>query len=177
MTITSSCVGQYPFPPSPHYAAAKHALLGLVRSTAAALCADDGILINAVMPAFVPTNLAPPGLVDAWPKEHVTPASTVVAAYEELLDGAGGVGGEVWDFVEGAMVRVQSDGVKGVRKVGCTVECSLDCLFYREPVGYPNESQRWMGSRLRAVGCGWVRWGMGERRSGRMEWLQQRSSN
>ena len=155
MTITSSCVGQYPFPPAPHYAAAKHALLGLVRSTAAALHADDGIRINAVMPAFVPTNLAPPGLVDAWPKEHVTPASTVVAAYEELLDGAGGVGGEVWDFVEGAMVRVRSDGVRGVRKAGCTVECSLDCLFYREPVGYPNESQRWMVEQTAGGGM-WV---------------------
>ena len=96
ITLTSSCAGIYPFPPAPQYAATKHALVGLVRSSAASLLAKDSIRLNAVLPAFVPTNLAPPGLVDAWPAEHVTPVSTVVGAFEELLgeegeDKGGGV--------------------------------------------------------------------------------------
>ena len=150
ITLTSSCAGIYPFPPAPQYAATKHALVGLVRSTAASLIAQDSIRLNCVLPAFVPTNLAPPGLVDAWPAEHVTPVSTVVGAFEELLreEGEGGDGEssriEAWDYVKGGMVTVLSDGERGKAKNGECVECTLDRLYYRRPVEYANDSQRWM---------------------------------
>jgi len=98
------------------------------------------------MPAFVPTALAPKGLVDAWPKEHITPVSTVVAAFVECMDeegktGQGGGGGPV-----------VSDGINGEVKTGQTVECVQDKLFYRAHVDFANESQAWMIGQTREGG-------------------------
>lgn len=148
ITITSSCVGQYPFPPAPQYCAAKHGLLGLVRSIAPSMLTQDSIAVNAVLPAFVPTALAPAGLVAAWPREHVTPRSTVVAAFAELMHEHGRVAGiEVEsddDDDNTRTVRVVSDGEEGMVKNGCCVECAGNHLYYRDHVDFPNDSQRWM---------------------------------
>ena len=55
---------------------------------------------------------------------HLTPMSTVVRAYEELLAGD---------------------------RAGETVECTLGELFWRRPVEYPNESQRWLNEDAAGV--------------------------
>jgi len=115
IVLTSSDAGIYPMEGAPQYCSSKHAIVGLTRSMGNIL-ARENITINAVLPAFVPTALAPPGLIEAWPKEHITPMETVVKAFTL--------------FLEGDMS-------------GKTGECSLDQVYMREPLPYPNESQRW----------------------------------
>ncbi|KAL7270289.1 hypothetical protein RUND412_007006 [Rhizina undulata] len=117
IVFTSSAAGIYPTPDIPIYCASKHALIGLTRSLAGPFSREN-ITVNAILPAFVPTGLAPEGLIDAWPREHVTPMSTVMKAYDMFLDDE-------------------------KRLTGQTGECSLDQVFLRQKLEYPNESQRW----------------------------------
>ena len=93
-------------------------LVGLARS-AGPVFAKENITVNAILPAFVPTGLAPPGLIDIFPKEHVTPISTVIKAFDTFLE---------YDSLSGE-----------------TVELSQGDLFFRKKPDYPNESQRWLG--------------------------------
>jgi 15-hydroxyprostaglandin dehydrogenase (NAD) len=106
-------------PTNPLYAAAKHALVGLVRSIGPVLHTSENITVNAICPAFVPTNLAPKAILEKWPKEHVTPMSTILKAFDTFL----------------------GDGTL----TGQTVECSLGELHFRKQIEWANESQRWIG--------------------------------
>ena len=119
VVVTSSAAGIYNIETNPQYGAAKHGLVGLVRSGAKTLYANDGITLNAVCPAFVKTGLCPPGMVDKMPKEHVTPMSTIMKAFDQFLDHD--------------------------KMTGQTVECSLDHLYFRQMPEWANESQRWLG--------------------------------
>ena len=119
MVITSSMMGLYALPSNPQYTASKHGLIGLTRSLGKSLLQEDNISLNAILPAFVATGLAPPGAIEAIDKRgHLTPMSTILKAYGTFLEDGG--------------------------MTGQTVEASLDKLFFRMPVEYPNESQRWM---------------------------------
>lgn len=117
IVITSSMAGIYKFETNPQYCAAKHALVGLTRSLGTKF-KSEGMTINAILPAFVPTNLAPPGLINSIPEEHITPMSTVLKAYDAFLDNE--------------------------ELSGETVEVSQDQLYYRKQVPYPSESLRWL---------------------------------
>lgn len=117
IVITSSVAGIYAFATNPQYCSAKHALVGLTRSLGAKF-KKEGMTINAILPAFVPTNLAPPGLIDLIPKEHHTPMSTILRAYDTFLEN-GELSGEI-------------------------VEVTQNHLFYRKQVDFPSESQRWI---------------------------------
>jgi 15-hydroxyprostaglandin dehydrogenase (NAD) len=133
--ITASMAGQHPFFTSPQYTAAKHGCVGLVRSAAPALLKHENIVLNRVMPAFVDTNIRE-GLVAKWPKEHITPLSTIMRAFNELIDESG---------------RVEMDGKSqeedGVVKNGYAVECVIDELLYRDPVQYANAARSWLRIR------------------------------
>ena len=141
MVITASMAGQYPFFSSPQYAAAKHGCVGLVRTVAPALLKHENIALNCIMPGFVPTNTMPPGLLALWPCEHVTPVSTVLRAFNELVD-------------ENGLVEAdgKSQGLDEVPKSGCAVECSVDELFYRNPVEYANASQKFVTDQSKEEG-------------------------
>lgn len=89
---------------------------GLTGATAKPLLAEN-ITINAVLPAFVLTNLPPTPLRDLWPKEHTTPMSTILRLYGMYLD---------------------SD------MTGQIGECTLNEIHFREKPEYSNESQRWI---------------------------------
>lgn len=130
MVITSSCTGQYSFPVAPQYAAAKHACVGLTRAVGDSLLKHDDIAVNCIMPGFVETNIMPKELVDLWPREHVTPLSTMCRAFDELVDVDGKVSQDG-----------KSDGRQGLVKTAQCVECSVDRLYYRSPVEFPDESQ------------------------------------
>jgi len=117
IVVTSSMAGIYKFETNPQYCAAKHALIGLTRALGANF-EKEGMTINAILPAFVATNLAPEGLVETMPQEHLTPMSTILKAYDTFLENSD-LSGE-------------------------TVEVSQDQLFFRKQVEYPNESQRWV---------------------------------
>ncbi|EMC99664.1 hypothetical protein BAUCODRAFT_45582, partial [Baudoinia panamericana UAMH 10762] len=77
IVVTASAAGLYPSPFAPQYASTKHALVGLVRSLGS-LSAPVNIRINALCPALVATGLAPPGLLDSFKKEQITPMSTMM---------------------------------------------------------------------------------------------------
>ncbi|KAJ5936866.1 hypothetical protein N7466_003316 [Penicillium verhagenii] len=116
--ITSSSAGLYSMATNPIYTASKHALVGLARALGPELDRQN-IQVNAICPAFVPTALCPKDMLDRFPKEHITPMSTVIKAYDTFL--------------------------KDDTLTGQTVELSLDQLYFRVKPDYPNESQRWLG--------------------------------
>jgi len=118
IVITSSAAGLYPMETNPQYTAAKHGLVGLARACGPVFSREN-ITVNAVCPAFVPTNLCPPHVRDLFPKEHVTPMSTVLRAFDTFIDNA--------------------------RMTGQIVELSLGDLYFREQPPWANESQRWLG--------------------------------
>lgn len=118
VVVTSSSAGLYPMETNPVYTASKHALVGLTRALGPALHRQN-IQINAICPGFVPTALCPKEMLDRFPKEHITPMSTVIKAYDTFLG---------------------NDALYGQ-----TVELSLDQLYFRTKPDYPNESQRWLG--------------------------------
>ncbi|EME48933.1 hypothetical protein DOTSEDRAFT_95283, partial [Dothistroma septosporum NZE10] len=77
IVVTASAAGIYPLPNVPQYTATKHALIGLVRAMAPSSRSVD-ITINAVCPALVKTNLAPPGMLDSFGEEDFTPMRTIM---------------------------------------------------------------------------------------------------
>jgi len=104
---------------NPQYTAAKSALVGLTRAAGPKFLVEDNITINCICPAFVPTSLCPPHILPLWPKEHITPMSTVLKAFDAFIG-------------DDAMT-------------GETVELSLDELHFRKQPEWANASQRWIG--------------------------------
>lgn len=124
--LTSSPAGLYCPSTLPLYVAAKAGLIALTYSVAASFAEKDrrggSILVNAVLPGLVKTGLPPPGFIDKFPSEHITPMETVMRAFDRFL-----LHGEV---------------------SGMVVECSLEKLYEREKgggTGYVDESTRWIG--------------------------------
>ncbi|KAF8244232.1 NAD(P)-binding protein [Wilcoxina mikolae CBS 423.85] len=116
IVMTSSDAGLYPLEGVPQYVACKHGLVGITRSMGPVL-KKENITINSVLPAFVPTGLAPPGLIEAWPKEHITPMSTVIKCFNMFIEDD--------------------------EMTGQTGECSQGTVYLRKQPEYANESQRW----------------------------------
>jgi hypothetical protein len=59
----------------------------------------------------------------------------MVAAYSELISPTGEL------CTTG---KITSNGAQGVVKVGQSVECVVDKLYYRQPVAYADESQKFL---------------------------------
>ncbi|GAB7363450.1 hypothetical protein MBLNU230_g3724t1 [Neophaeotheca triangularis] len=117
IVVTASAAGISALPTVPQYTATKYALVGLVRALGPPAAAVN-ISVNAHCPALVATALAPPGLMESFGQEQITPMSTIMRCYEELADLAN-VGDAEW--------------VKGGLK-GETVEGSLgELIWHREP--------------------------------------------
>jgi 15-hydroxyprostaglandin dehydrogenase (NAD) len=83
------------------------------------------------MPAYVDTNLTPSALTKMWPPEWITPISTLLRAFDELTSPTGAIA-----------TPSLSDGVPNQIKTGEAVEGVVDKLYYRKPVEYADESQR-----------------------------------
>ncbi|MEV5498387.1 SDR family NAD(P)-dependent oxidoreductase [Nonomuraea fuscirosea] len=93
VVVVSSIAGLSPSP-DVFYSAAKHALIGLVRSAALVLAAD-GIRVNALCPGLVDTPILAPfrrSLVDAGCR--IAPAGLIAEAVEHVL--ADDRTGQVW---------------------------------------------------------------------------------
>lgn len=159
MVITSSCAGLYPFPLAPIYNATKHAVLALTRAVGVPLLASDNIAVNCICPAYVATPLTSVDVTSLWPPEYVTPISTMLRAYDELIDEKGAI-----------QQDGKSDGQDGVVKAGQSVECVVSRLFYRKPVDYADESQRFLIEEAFKTDGVWVK-GMAKaaQRGGRSE--------
>ncbi|KAJ5670580.1 uncharacterized protein N7477_005943 [Penicillium maclennaniae] len=83
IVCTASNAGLYPFPMAPIYSATKHGVIGLVRSLARPLEAEN-IRINALAPAVIATNIAPSA--DLFKSMVLTPMSTATKAVAQLVD-------------------------------------------------------------------------------------------
>ncbi|KXT14666.1 hypothetical protein AC579_3677 [Pseudocercospora musae] len=85
IVVTASAAGLYPLEVVPQYTASKHALIALVRCFAPQ-SQPRNITVNAVCPAMVQTNLAPPGLMENFSQDQITPMSTILRCFSELAD-------------------------------------------------------------------------------------------
>lgn len=86
LVMTSSMAGIYPAGSIPLYGAAKHGVVGLTRSLAQGLKQrGETITVNCLCPGLVPTALPGQALIDAFPKDRLTPISTIVRAVEQFL--------------------------------------------------------------------------------------------
>ena len=137
MVVTSSTFGLYPFPTNPVYAATKHATRGLVQSLGRRAEKEASFTLNAILPAFVPTGLAPEGLVaQIRDRGYITEMDTVLKALGLFL-------GETAELPNGVQ-RVEvpaalSDGPL----TGECAEVSMAEIYLRGSVPFANDSQRW----------------------------------
>ncbi|KAI9837322.1 MAG: hypothetical protein M1819_000396 [Sarea resinae] len=86
--VTASAVGIHPMPAAPLYSTAKHGTVGLVRSLAPFLSAQDNISISAICPAVTDTPLMHDSFTQ-WPPTITTTMATVMRGYETLVSYAG----------------------------------------------------------------------------------------
>jgi 15-hydroxyprostaglandin dehydrogenase (NAD) len=138
MVVTSSTFGLYPFPTNPVYAATKHATRGLVQSLGRRAQQEANFTLNAILPAFVPTGLAPEGLVaQIRDRGYVTSMDTVVKALGLFL----GETKELPDHVQ----RIELPGATAGDGplTGECAEVSMAEIYLRGSVPFANDSQRW----------------------------------
>lgn len=83
--MTSSAAGIYPSCQLPLYAAAKHGVVGFMRSVAPVL-AKEKIRVNCTLPGAVRTNLCSGDVWDMFPKEQFTTVDNIVDAVVGLLE-------------------------------------------------------------------------------------------
>ena len=119
LLITSSHM-----PQCPQYTASKYGVIGFCRASGPEFLKEN-ITVNAICPAFIPTNLCPPEILKLWPKEHITPLSTVNKAIDAFL---------------------ADDSLTGQ-----AVELSQENIYFRKQVEYPNESQKWVGEKSNEI--------------------------
>ncbi|KIW18213.1 hypothetical protein PV08_02501 [Exophiala spinifera] len=119
---TASNSGLYAFPLEPMYAAAKHGVVGLVRSLGPRL-AQGKIQINGLAPCVVETNIAPGvGQLDGI---ILTPLSTVVKAVEMILDDAS-ISGQIAEISEDRVTwPKQQDYVDDSTRKNYGILCTL----------------------------------------------------
>jgi len=72
--------------------------VGLTRSLAPGAAAHD-ITVNCVCPAMVLKGLEPPGLMERFPREHVTLMSMILRAFDELMDEKANRNGGAWKLL------------------------------------------------------------------------------
>ncbi|KAH7138014.1 hypothetical protein B0J11DRAFT_449833 [Dendryphion nanum] len=121
---TSSAAGLYFMTTNPQYTASKYGVVGLVRA-AGPVFVEENITVNCICPGFIPTNLCPPQILEVWPKEHITPLSTAIKAIDAFLGDD--------------------------KLTGQAVELSQENIYFREPVEWINESQKWIGTQSLSI--------------------------
>lgn len=119
IVVTSSVAGFYANPALPQYVAAKHGVIGLVRSLAL-VAAPHNVAINAIAPAIVATNIDA-NLVETFSEANLTPMSVVLRAFDELMD-------------------------EELKHNGATVEVCVEGLFYREPIELLSDNLKRLGT-------------------------------
>ena len=105
-------------PINPQYCTAKTALVGLTRCAGPVLLKAENITVNCICPGFIETGLAPPAVLAIFPREHMTPMSTAIKAYDDFLN----------DHT----------------LTGQVAELSKDSVYYRKQIEFPDETMRWL---------------------------------
>ncbi|OJD36635.1 15-hydroxyprostaglandin dehydrogenase [Diplodia corticola] len=159
--VTSSAAGLYPLPAVPQYAATKHALIGLVRSLAPSAAAR-GFAVNAVCPDMVPSNLAPPGLMEAYPAAGKTSMATMMRAFDELLPRAAFGDDAEDDSTRNGMVVEASVGevvyreapAPNAKAVGPEVAALWDRVYRERNIRFAREAEERARRRTAGAGAG-----------------------
>ncbi|KAF7552100.1 hypothetical protein G7Z17_g4528 [Cylindrodendrum hubeiense] len=85
MIATNSMAGLYEFRVAPVYSAAKHGVIGLLRSASEKLRKNESITLNAISPGPVDTSIS--GVMKkVVPTEHFTSMNVILDALDKLLD-------------------------------------------------------------------------------------------
>jgi NAD(P)-dependent dehydrogenase (short-subunit alcohol dehydrogenase family) len=129
--MTASCGGIYPAYYSPTYSAAKHGVVGFMRSIAKHFWISDRIRVNAICPGVVQTNLLTTKEWGNFPRQFFTPVEKIVETVLILLDGKDTVVGNRIDEVEGDVTGNASSGKRGVLW-GEAIEISGNNHYYRD---------------------------------------------
>ncbi|KAF4631751.1 hypothetical protein G7Y89_g6380 [Cudoniella acicularis] len=85
IVMTASCGGIYPSYYSPTYSAAKHGVVGFMRSVAKHFWFNDRIRVNAICPGVVKTNLLTAKEWENFPEEFFTPVEKIVETVVMLV--------------------------------------------------------------------------------------------
>ncbi|KAK3621091.1 hypothetical protein LTR56_023017 [Elasticomyces elasticus] len=85
LIITASCGGFYAVPNDPLYAAAKHGIIGFVRSIARRYWNAEKIRVNAICPGLMRTNILPDAVFKMFPEDSLTSVERVVEVVKMLL--------------------------------------------------------------------------------------------
>jgi NAD(P)-dependent dehydrogenase (short-subunit alcohol dehydrogenase family) len=123
LIMTASCGGLYPSYYSATYSAAKHGVVGFMRSIAKHFYTYDNIRVNAICPGVVKTNLLTAKEWENFPEEFFTPIEKIAETVIMLVDGKDGSPGR------------RIDGEKSEKKGilwGESVEISGTNHYYRE---------------------------------------------
>jgi NAD(P)-dependent dehydrogenase (short-subunit alcohol dehydrogenase family) len=116
IVATASLAGLVPTPLTPVYSLTKHAVVGLVRSVAEALQAEN-IRVSAVAPGFAETAIIAP--MKAAFDESGFPLLTAEEVADVVLQAAEGEPGSVWPIQPGRTAEpYRFRGVPGPRAVG-----------------------------------------------------------
>ncbi|KIV80261.1 hypothetical protein PV11_07774 [Exophiala sideris] len=83
---TASIAAIHPHPSYPEYCGAKAAVVNFALCIEPILRVKENISINVVLPGIVPTKIIPQSMIDAVSPECLTPASTIVSAYNHFLE-------------------------------------------------------------------------------------------
>lgn len=138
LIITASCGSLYKSDDAPVYTAAKHGLVGFMRSIAPKMYAQDKIRVNAILPGAVITNLFTEDIWNAFPKHLHVPLSLVVKAVSMLLEGKAAEG------MDEESMRI--DGPKkekgGDLFWGEGVEVTPSGLYFRDQPKFSNDLMR-----------------------------------
>jgi len=118
IVITASCLGVYSNHALPLYTAANHGLVGFVRACAPVFAGIGPILINAILPTLIETNLMPEPIRPLWDRNQLTPMSTALKVFDMFL----------------------ADD----KMTGETVELALDQLIFSHQQPYSTPNSQWM---------------------------------
>ncbi|CAK4031917.1 NAD(P)-binding -27 [Lecanosticta acicola] len=132
--VTASVGSLYPALAIPSYCAAKHGVLGLMRSVAPYFYRESGIRVNAICPGSVRTNLLDEATWDTIASDIFVPLEKISQTVLMLIDGYD-VGGKA----VGSGAPVDSGVTGGEKLYGKAVEISGTEHYYREPPMFCDE--------------------------------------
>lgn len=149
LIMTASCGGFYRCPASPSYAAAKHGVVGLMRSISGNFYRDDGIRVNAICPGTVRTNLLEQSAWDSWDdKNKFVPIEKIASTVLMLIDGHD-VGGKA--VGDGKPIANGTNGDSKAKLNGMAVELSGEDHYYRDQIEFCDDNMaRTMGGTDRS---------------------------
>jgi len=136
IVCTVSAAALYPHETYPEYDGAKAAVLNFIFATGRLLLSKENIKIGGVLPGIVATNIIPPEMVAAVSPDAMTPLSTIVSAYDKLLNDDSLAGKAIEASVDKHCIVARPEYLNGrFSKRACTVWEPLFKSYHGENSG------------------------------------------